>query len=153
LIPVEIQKDISICLSVAETFAYISNLENMAEWLSTIITARKTSPGETQIGTTISCTGRFMGERNDITFEVIEFEAHHYLTIKSISGVSPTIVYYRFEPNGNGGTNFSQEAIVMVPESMSKLALPILKNAIERQLACDLLALKDLLETTLHTTT
>jgi Polyketide cyclase / dehydrase and lipid transport len=146
LIPIEIMQHVHISLPVPDTFAYISNIENLTEWSSLIITAHKISSEEMQAGTMLQSTVRFIGHRSDITFEVIEHEPDHYLTLKSISGVAPCLVYYRFEPNCDGGTNFSQEVVISITENMSELAVPVFKNAIQRVLDCDLLMLKDILE-------
>ena len=146
MIPIEIRQQVFINLPVADIFAYISNLENLAEWTSSIIAARKTSSEEMQVGTMLLSTIRFLGHQSESTFEVIEHEPNYYLTFKSISGIAPCLVYYRFEPGGEGGTNFSQEVIVHITESMSELAVPVFKNAIQRQIECDMLMLKDVLE-------
>ena len=146
MIPIEVKQQVSICSPIADTFAYISNLENLAKWSSSIITVHKTSSEEMQAGTMLQSAIRFLGQRSDITFEVIEHEPNRYLTLKSISGVAPCLIYYRFEPGCDGGTNLTQEVVISITESMSELAVPIFKNAVHRQLECDLLLLKDLLE-------
>ncbi|HYT33840.1 MAG TPA: SRPBCC family protein [Ktedonobacteraceae bacterium] len=146
MIPIEIKQHVSISLPIADTFAYMSNLENLAEWSSFIMTAHKTSPEEMQVGTVLQSTIRFLGHRSNVTFEVIEHEPNHFLTMKSIAGVAPCLVYYRFGPDCDGGTNFSQEVVIYITENMSELAVPVLRNAVQRMLDCDLLMLKDMLE-------
>lgn len=146
MIPIEIKQHVSINLPVADTFAYISNLENLTKWSSFIMTAHKTSLEEMQVGTVLCSTVRFLGHRSNITFEVIEHEPNHLLTLKSIAGVAPCLVHYRFEPSCDGGTNLSQEVVIYITESMSELAIPVFKNAVQRMLDCDLLMLKDMLE-------
>jgi hypothetical protein len=146
LIPIEFKQHLSTSLPVADTFAYISNLENLTKWSSFIITARKTSSGEMQVGTVLQNTIRFLGHQSNVTFEVIEHEPNRFLTLKSIAGVAPCLIHYRFEPSCGGGTSFSQEVVISITENMSELAVPVFKNAVQRILDCDLLMLKDILE-------
>ncbi len=146
MISIETLQQVSINVSVADTFAYMSNLENLANWSSLILTARKTSSEAIQLGTMLQSTVRFIGHRSAITFEVIEYEPNHSLTLKSTTGVAPCLIYYRFEPSCDGGTDFTQEVVLSVIEHRSELAIPVFKKALQRTLDCDLLMLKDVLE-------
>jgi uncharacterized membrane protein len=142
----KVEHSVFINLPVEEIFAYLSNLENLADWCSVVISARKISTEEMLIGTTVRCTIRILGRWFDNTFEIVECVPSRYLTIKSITGVAPSLICYRFEPVDGGGTNVSLEEIIYFLGGILGLAEPVVTSIIRRQVAHDLLTLKDLLE-------
>ncbi len=131
-----------------EIFAYVSNFENLADWSSVVISARKISSEEMLVGTTIRCTIRILGRWLDITYEIVECVPNCYLTLKSITGVAPSLISFRFEPVEGGGTNVSVEEIIHSTGGFLGFAETVITSVVRRQLAYDLLTLKDLLEST-----
>jgi uncharacterized membrane protein len=146
LIKMDVKQSIVINLPVEEIFAYMSDIENMVDWSSAIIAVRKISPGELHVGATVQSTIRFLGKWLDITFEIVEYEPSRYLTLKSISGVTPCLFCYQFEPSEDGGTTISQGTIIHLTGGILDLAEPVVTNVVRRQLEHDLLTLKDILE-------
>jgi uncharacterized membrane protein len=146
MIKMNVDQSIVINLPTENIFAYMTDVDNMAEWSSVVIAVRKTPPGAMHMGETFRSTIRFLGRWRDIIFEIVEFEPGHYLTLKSISGVAPCVFCYRFVPVDGGETNVSVEAMIHVTGGILGLAEPVLARAIRRQLEHDLLTLKDLLE-------
>jgi uncharacterized membrane protein len=142
----KVEQSVIINLPPEEIFAYLSNLENLADWSSVVIFARKISSEDMLIGTTVRCTFRILGRWLDTTFEIVECVPNRYLTIKSITGVAPSLICYRFEPVEGGGTNVSLEEIIYFLGGVLGFAEPVVTSIIRRQLAHDLLTLKDLLE-------
>jgi len=141
-----VKQSIVINLPVEEIFAYMSDIANMVDWSSAIIAVRKISPGELHVGATVQSTIRFLGKWLDITFEIVEYEPSRYLTLKSISGVTPCLFCYQFEPSEDGGTIISQGTIIHLTGGILDLAEPVVTNVVRRQLEHDLLTLKDILE-------
>ena len=146
MITIKEQQNILIKLPVEEIFAYMSDLENLNDWSSVIVSARKISDGAVQVGTKVRSTIRFLGRWMEMIFEIVECEANRCLTIKSISGVSPCLFCYQFEPVEDGGTLVSQEAVIQHTEGMIDLTESVVTSAVRRQLAYDLQTLKDMLE-------
>jgi len=146
LIKMNVKQSIVINLPVEEIFAYMSDIANMVDWSSAIIAVRKISPGELHVGATVQSTIRFLGKWLDITFEIVEYEPSRYLTLKSISGVTPCLFCYQFEPSEDGGTIISQGTIIHLTGGILDLAEPVVTNVVRRQLEHDLLTLKDILE-------
>jgi uncharacterized membrane protein len=141
-----VEQSIFIKLVPEEIFAYMSNLENMADWSGVVISARKISSDEMLIGTTVRCTIRILGKWFDTTYEIIECVSNRYLTIKSITGIAPTLICYRYEPMIGGATKVSMEQIIQFTGGFLGFTEKVVKSTIRRQLAHDLLTLKDLLE-------
>ncbi len=92
------------------------------------------------------CTIRFLGRWFDISFEIVECKPSRYLTIKSISGIAPCLIYYQLEPIEGDGTNVASEHVIHSTGSFLGLAEPVVTSMIRRQVEHDLLTLKDILE-------
>lgn len=144
----KVEHSVFINLPVEQIFAYMSNLENLADWAGAVISARKISSEETLVGTTVRCTIRILGRWLDLTYEIVECVPGRYLSFKSITGVSPSLICYRFEPVEGGGTNVSVEEIIHFTGGFLGFAETVITRLINRQIANDLQTLKDLLETT-----
>ena len=141
----KVKHSLAINLPVEDTFAYVADFENLADWSGVVIAVRKNSPGEICVGTTLRSTIRLLGRWMDMVFEVIEFEPHRYMTIKSISGGAPCLFCYQFDPTKDRGTSISVEAMIHFTGIVG-LAEPVATRVIRRQLEHDLLTLKDILE-------
>jgi uncharacterized membrane protein len=146
LLKMNVKQSIFINRAAEEIFAYVSDIENLVDWSSVIISTRKISPGEIHVGATLRNTIRFLGKWLDITFEVVEYEPSRYLTLKSIAGVTPCLFSYQFEPTEDGGTIVSQGTIMHLTGAILDLTEPVVTNVVRRQLEHDLLTLKDILE-------
>ena len=142
----EFKQSIIINLPSEEIFAYMNDLENLADWSSVVIAARKNSQQSMHVGTTVRCTIRFLGRWFDISFEIVECKPSRYLTIKSISGVAPCLICYRLDPVEVGGTSVTTEQVIHSTGGFLGLTEPVVTSMIRRQLEHDLLTLKDILE-------
>ena len=140
-----IKQSVVIDLAAEDIFAYMSDLENQADWSSVVIMVRNISPGVLHVGTRVRSTIRFLGRWLDMVFEVVECEPGRSLTIKSIAGVAPCYFCYHLEPIEDGVTTVSQEAMIQL-SGMLGLEEPAVMRVISRQMEHDLLTLKDLLE-------
>jgi uncharacterized membrane protein len=146
LIKIDIKQDVAVDLPVEKIFAYICDLANLTSWSSMVIDVKESSPGAVNVGTTLQTRVRVLGLWLDITFEVIECDPNHYLTIKSVAGVSPCLLCYQFESVAPDRTIVSQEIMINHTEGVLDLSLPVIKSVLSRQFAHDLLTLKELLE-------
>jgi uncharacterized membrane protein len=144
----KVEHAVFINLPVEETFAYISNLENLADWSGFVISARKISSEEMLIGTTVRCTIRILGRWFETTYEIVECKPNRYFTYKSIVGVAPNFTCIRCQPQDSGGTNVSVEIIIHYTGSYLGFEETQITNLVSHQIANDLQTLKDLLEIT-----
>lgn len=151
MMKIHVKQTIVINRPTEDVFAYISNLENLLDWSSFIISLRTILPGVVGVGATTKNTIRFLGKRSEMTLEVVEWEPSHSLTIKSTSGVTPCLFYYQFEQLENGGTSIAQDAVISFIEGFRGLTEQVVLNAIHRDLEHGLLTLKDMLETSTST--
>lgn len=144
----KVEHSVFINLPAEEIFAYTSNLENLADWSGAIISARTISSEEMLVGTKVRFTIRILGRWFDTTYVIIECVHGRYLTFKSITGVAPSLICYRFEPVESGGTNVSVEEIIHFTGGFLGFAEPVITSVIRRQVSHDMRTLKDLLEST-----
>ena len=135
-----------ITLSAEDIFAYVSDFGNLGDWSGSTIAARKISPGEVQVGAVVCSTHRFLGRWMDMTFEIVEYEPSRCLTIKSLSGVTPCLFSYQFEPLEESATRVCLEAVIHLTGGMLGLTASGVAQVVRRQLVHDLLTLKDVLE-------
>ena len=71
-----------------EVFAYLADLDNLAEWQSGIVSARITSPGDVRVGTTAAVTRDLMGQRMETPLTVTAYDPPRGLVIATdVSGV------------------------------------------------------------------
>jgi carbon monoxide dehydrogenase subunit G len=71
-----------------EVFAYLSDLEKLAEWQGGITSARRTSPGPIGTGSTAEVTREMMGQRILAPLTVTDFQPPTRMVIDSeVSGV------------------------------------------------------------------
>jgi uncharacterized membrane protein len=146
LLEIKNEQQVVINLSPEEIFHYMSNLENMVDWTSVVISVRKLSSGKLAAGAMVKTTIRFLGRWMDLVFELIECEANRCMTFKSISGPVPCLFCYRFMSDGSGRTILSQEALIQHVDGIVDLTETVIASAVRRQIEFDLQTLKDILE-------
>src|SRR5215469_14687566 len=144
LLKMNVKQSVFINRATEEIFAYMSDIENLVDWSSVTISTRKISPGELHVGATVKSTIRFLGKWLDITFEIVEYEPSRYLTFKSITGVTPCLFSYQFEPTEDGGTILSQGTIIHFTGAILDLTESVVTSVVRSQLEHDLLTLKDI---------
>ena len=142
----KIRQSISINQPIEGIFPYVSELENLVDWSSVVISARRNSAEAIQVGATVRSTMHFLGRWFDITFEVVEYEPDRSLMIKSISGAASCYIDFQFEPAAEDETIVFQEAVFHLIDGVIEQAEPVVTSAVRRQLEYDLLTLKDILE-------
>jgi len=71
-----------------EVFAYLADLDNVAQWQTGVISAERTSEGEMGVGTTVQVVRELMGQRILAPLTVTEYDPPRRMVIGSeVSGV------------------------------------------------------------------
>ena len=141
----KVVQNVVIDLPAGEIFAYVAELENLADWSGVVIAVRKTPSGAMRVGTTVLITIRFLGRWVQSTYEVVECEPGHHITLKSIAGIAPCVFSFLFEPLEAGRTRLSFEAVIQKGAHLG-LAEQTVASATRRQIEHDLQTLKEILE-------
>jgi Polyketide cyclase / dehydrase and lipid transport len=142
----KIEQCLVINLPAEKIFDYIADVENWVECSSVVIAVKKTAPGIISAGATWRCTTRFLGRWLETTYELVEHEPSHFFTLKSISGLCPTIFSCKLETVECGRTNVSVEAVISHIEGFLGLEDSVVVSAVRRQMDGDLQTLRDILE-------
>ena len=110
----------------SEVFAYLSNLDNLAEWQTGIVSAEREDAGPMQVGSSARVTRELMGQRLAVPLAVTEYEPPGRLGIASeVSGVraaamlelsdaddgTATQLSFAMEISGSGMTRFMEPMI------------------------------------------
>jgi uncharacterized membrane protein len=138
--------ELSIVLNrpIEEAFAVLANLENDPKWRREWVEAKKMSEGPIGIGARFKLFGEFLGRRNEVVYEVTEYEPNQITAWKTVSGPLPLTFQRTFE-RLEGGTcvTIRYEAEV---HGFIKLIKPLVVSAGKRALQGDLPKLKELME-------
>lgn len=129
---------------VEEVFAYLSDVRNWSQWNPSFLEGEQTSEGPVGVGTTARGVSQFLGRRMEWTGEVTEYEPNRKVEEKITSGPMSMELSLTFEPV-EGGTR-----LTFVGEGeiggLFRMADPIVKRMMQRQLEGNLTNLKDILE-------
>jgi len=141
---IRIESKVVINRPIDEVFEFVSDVENIRLWQSSIIEGRQTSSGPLGVGTTIITISRYLGLRIESEWEVIEYEPNKKYVAKSLSGRGQTKGSWSFESVANG-TRVDLVA-EMGLSGLFRIAEPLLKIIGQRETEKEFAALKELLE-------
>jgi uncharacterized protein YndB with AHSA1/START domain len=102
-----IERSARIAVPPATLFAYLSDLDNLAEWQSGVVRAERTSHGELGVGSTARVVRELMGQRMEAPLTITEYDPPHLLAIASeLSGVKAA-GYLSLSPAPEGATDLA----------------------------------------------
>ncbi len=115
---------------IEDVFAVLSNLENDAKWRREWVDAKKTAEGPIGIGTRFILFGEMFGRRNEVVYEVTQYEPNHKTAWKTVSGPLPLIFQRTFESVEDGTqVNIRYEAEMQKMPGYFKLIQPLIVSA------------------------
>jgi uncharacterized protein YndB with AHSA1/START domain len=130
---------------VQEVFAYVTDIERLAEWQPNVVSVTKESEGPIERGTRLREVRRGPFGRNvGAVVEVAAYEPNRRFDLRIVSGPLPIDGNHEFH-DGNGGTRIGFVAEGQ-PVGMLRLAEPILARVLKRQFSGYYARLKDVLE-------
>lgn len=92
----------------AEVFAYLSDLDRLAEWQTGVVDARRTSDGPLGVGATATVTRELMGQRIVAPLTITAYEPDRRLGIDSeVSGVDVAALLDLSPADGGTATEVS----------------------------------------------
>ena len=100
---INIEQSIVITRPSEEVFAFVTDVEKLAQWMSELVEAKQSSDGPMGVGTTISAVAKPLGRRAESTLEVVEYDPNRRFMLKSTSGPVANEDTFTFEPV-EGGT-------------------------------------------------
>ena len=123
-----IERQTTVSAPPAEVFAYLSDLRNVADWMTGVVSAEQTSDGEMGVGSTALVVRELMGQRFEAPLTVTEFDAPRHVVIGSeVSGVKAN-VQLDLAPEGDDATEL-QFAMEIRGSMLTMFMEPMIANA------------------------
>jgi len=126
-----------------KVFSYLTDLENLQQW-TPFKNVKMVTDGPMQVGSRFKQTVEIIGKTIESEVEVAEYNAPTSLVLKAISGPVNFVQNFTLTPTTEG----TQLKVDMEgePTGILKMAQPLLKPAVEKQLHDQVHKLKELLE-------
>lgn len=141
---VRFRAEVTIARPIEAVFSFVARAENGSMWNSAVREVRKTSEGPVGVGTEYRMSRQLPRGRVEDTLQVVDYEPNERYTIRVISGPTPFLYRYTFEPLGDR-TRMSLSAEGSLGGAAALLS-PIASIAVKRGVAANLQTLKALLE-------
>jgi uncharacterized protein YndB with AHSA1/START domain len=138
------EKIITINRPIEEVFAYVGEAGNGPKWQSALVEAKRITKGPLGVGAQYSSVRNFMGRRMESVMQYTTYEPNQKIVFKTISGSSPFVQTFLFEPVP-GGTRLTTRLELETPGLMG-LAKPLIASGLKREVDENFGILKDLLE-------
>ena len=139
------EKIITINRPVAEVFAYVSDLPSGPEWQPGLVEVRRITEGPEGVGTQYNGVRKFMGRKLESVIEYTTYEPNKKLVFKSISGNTPIVQSFLFEPTVEG-TKLTAR-LELQTSGLMGLAEPLIASSLKRDVDTNYDILKHILET------
>ena len=123
-----VERTANINAPPSEVFAYLSDLRNVADWMTGVVSADQTSEGEMGLGSTALVIRELMGQRFEAPLTVTEFDPPRRVVIGSeVSGVKAS-VELELLPDGDEATDL-QFAMEIRGSMLTSFMEPMIANA------------------------
>ncbi len=123
------------------------NPETFTEWFAMAEEIRDFSGHPIGVGTTYKGVGRVMGQEIINAAEVIEYDPPRHVVVMTVSPVISGRNTMDFVPTGDDGTQITIRLDGEAAGFLARMALPVLRGQIQRQMNGDLQRFKRLVET------
>jgi uncharacterized membrane protein len=141
-----VQVSIEIARPAREVFAYLEDVTNNPKWLKGMRSCAWTTDPPVRVGSRYEQTAHFLGKEIRTNFEVIAHEPGHSMTIESLPGSSfPITVTRRVDPIDTTRCRVT-ETVGGDPSGFYRVAQPLLRAMVARNIRRDYRNLKVLLE-------
>jgi uncharacterized membrane protein len=142
---VDVQTQIEIDRPRHEVAAYATDPETAPTWYENIEKVEWRTPKPIRVGSKMDFVARFMGRRLAYTYEVRELIPDERLVMSTAAGPFPMETTYEWSDVPGGGTRMTLRNRGM-PSGFSRLAAPVMRQAMRRANRKDLERIKQLLE-------
>jgi carbon monoxide dehydrogenase subunit G len=140
-----VERTTTVAAQPESAFAFISDLERLADWMAGVVSARRTSGGPIGVGATALVVRELMGQRIEAPLTISQYEPPDRLVVEStVSGVRVSIaielaptgadtqVTIAAEIRGSGLTSFMEPMLASAAGGDLGTSLASLKGRLER---------------------
>jgi uncharacterized membrane protein len=142
---VDVHTEIEIDRPRLQVAAYASDPDNATTWYQNIKSVEWKTERPVALGTRVAFVAQFLGRRLAYTYEVKEFIPGERFVQATTEGPFPMETTYTWHDTSNGGT-IMRLRNRGEPSGFSKIAAPMMANAMRRANRKDLARLKRVLE-------
>ena len=117
--------------SPQQTFAYMANFANSAEWDPGVVSAEELTDNPLRVGARFDLVAAVLGREIDLTYETVELETPRRVVLRAESGTVVSLDEMTFEPTANDGTALTYYADLRMKGAL-RVADPLLRLAFRR---------------------
>lgn len=143
--PVDVQTEVEIDRARDEVAAYAADPDNATAWYENIQSVDWKTEKPLAVGSRIAFVATFLGRDLAYTYEVTALVPGERLVMSTADGPFPMETTYTWETTAHGETKMTLRNRG-VPTGLSKVATPMMANAMRRANRKDLRRLKKILE-------
>ena len=143
---IRVTADIDIERALPEVFAFLEDVENNPRWLRGMKSCRWTSEPPIGVGSTYDQEAAFLGKEIVSSFVITEHVPNKQVTIKTTKSTFPLTVTRTTTASASGRTHV-HETLEGDPQGYYRIASPLLRLMVQRNVRRDYGRLKRLLET------
>jgi uncharacterized membrane protein len=141
-----VRNEVEIDRPAAEVFAFLEDVTNNTQWLKGMRSCTWTTERPVRVGSRYEQVAEFLGKEIRTSFEVTAHEPGRLVTIRSREGSSfPLTVTRLVEPIDDQRSRVI-ETVESDPGGFYRIAQPVLRAMVARNIARDYRSLKTLLE-------
>ncbi|GAA1059130.1 SRPBCC family protein [Agromyces bracchium] len=126
-----IESHVVIARAPEDVFRFVADQTNAPKWQSGLIEVRRLTPGPIGVGTEQAFVRRVAGRRFEARNRFVRFEPGRLVAFEINDGSISGDVEYRVEPHSAG--TLLTCVMRMTTHGLTRLAEPILRRAIERE--------------------
>ncbi len=142
---ITVEEDVEILRPVEDVFAYVSDQTNAPSWQRGLVEVRRIGEGPIGVGTRHSFVRTLGGRRMRGTNEYTRYEPDRLVAFDATSDGWPVRASYVVEAVGPGVAKLTSR-IEMRPSGILRLAEPLIRTTLRRDVRANLRTLKGLLE-------
>lgn len=144
--PIHTAASIVVQRPIEVVFEAFLNPDTFTEWFGMAEEIRDFSGHPIGVGTTYTGIGRVMGQEIINAVEIIEYDPPHHVVVQSDSPVIRGRNHMDFTPIADDATQIDIALTGETAGVLSRLALPVLRGQIQKQMHGDLQRFKRMIE-------
>lgn len=139
----EVTSEVEIGRPRAAVAGFMFDPANDARWTPAVIRCRPLTPGRFRVGSRVERTVKFGGREFTYVYEVTDARGDEFVELK-VDEPFPMSIRYDLRENGRATT--VRIHTVGRPKGFFRLAAPLMKGKVQKQIEGDLAVLRSLLE-------
>jgi uncharacterized protein YndB with AHSA1/START domain len=143
--PVDVVTSVEVDRPRTDVAEFATDPDNVTRWYANITSVEWETPPPLRLGSRVAFVAQFLGRRLAYTYEVVELVPGQRLVMRIDQGPFPMETTYSWAETVSGGTRMTLRNRGE-PSGFSRIAAPVLAQAMRRANRKDLAMLKRLLE-------